>query len=192
MSVHLVFDFEYFQQSEWQSIGIVVFEQGGDGRVRAIDQFHTSCERDPHTMSPRIKSFWAKHRKALEYNLAQGRGKTPHEEEQNICAFIDALKTTTPNFYLISDTPENDVAMMNNILHRHGSPPMSHRSSNMYFQTVCVWSSKRILKLLGVHVPRVNVVDFDDAVVRYRHTPIYDCFRIMNAYMCVMMATMTR
>jgi hypothetical protein len=141
------------------------------------------------TMSPRTKSFWSKHTLAFEYNVTQGRGKTDLDEEKKICVFIDALKYKTPNFYLISDAPEHDVAMMNNILQRHGYQPMSHRATGMYFQTICTWSSKRILTLLGVPVPQLDLVDICDVPVRYQHTPLYDCFRIMNSYMCLMMAT---
>ena len=177
----LVFDFECFEPGTWQSVGIVLFEY--DGRTASVvEQLHTACSR---SMSPRTSQFWTKHPVAFKYNIAQGRNKQAAVEEQKICEFIRRCKQTHPTFYLVSDVPENDVAIMDRILATHGYAPMTHRSNTLYLQTICTWSTKRALDMLGIQITHDDLIGLGTLTL-VPHTPVYDCYRILNMYLCTL------
>ena len=182
---YLVIDFECMQPNEWQSVGIVLYEQDTICR-----QFHTACERTYDTMTVSTREFWNKNSKACDYNLDFGKGKDSATEEVAICNFIMEVKRDYPNFYLISDAPEYDIGLINNILVRHGYQIMSHRSSKIYFQTICTWSSKKTLDMMGILIQSEDLVGISDSGL-LPHTPIFDCMRILNDYLCIL-ATISR
>ena len=179
----LVFDFECFEPGTWQSVGIVLFEY--DGRTASVvEQLHTACSR---SMSPRPSQFWTKHPVAYAVNCAQGLNKVAAVEEVQICQFIARVKQQYPAFFLVSDAPEHDIALINTILTTHGYDTMSHRSATVYFQTICTWSMKRVLDLLGI----ILVVEDRLGLVsgfQVPHTPLYDCYRLFNVYLCILQA----
>ena len=177
---YLVIDFECMQPNEWQSVGIVLYEQDAICR-----QFHTACERNYDTMTVSTREFWNKNSKACAYNLDFGKGKDCATEEVAICNFIKELKRDYPNFHLISDAPEYDIGLINNILVRHGYHSMSHRSRKIYFQTICTWSSKKTLDMMGIPIQSDDLVGMS-ALIVLPHTPIFDCMRILNEYLCIL------
>jgi hypothetical protein len=177
----LVMDFECLHPGVWQSVGIVLFQQQGRHFV-LIDQFQTACARPP---SPRTRQFWTQHPVAYAVNRAQGLHKSAAIEEVQICQFITRIKQQYPSFFLVSDAPEHDVALMNTILTTHGYDTMSHRSDTVYFQTLCTWSMKRVLDLLGLDVVVEDRLRLESPVL-VPHTPLYDCYRLFNVYVCLM------
>jgi hypothetical protein len=185
---YLVIDFECLQPNEWQSVGIVLYEQATSGGGTLLRQFHTACNRGYASMTPSTRKFWKKNSSAFLYNFRQGKNKNVATEETAICRFILALKQEYPHFHLISDAPEYDIALINGILGRQNSSCMSHRSKNVYFQTICTWSSKKTLDMLGIPIQSNDQVGLENltAMGLLAHTPIYDCMRILNEYLCVL------
>ena len=183
---YLVVDFECLQPNEWQSVGIVLYERTATGGT-ILRQFHTACDRGYESMTPSTRDFWKKHYHAFLYNFQRGKNKPVAQEERAICEFITHLKREYPKFHLISDAPEYDIALINGILGRHGCQVMSHRSRKVYFQTICSWSSKITLDLLGIPICTTDIVGL--AALKTKgllpHTPIFDCLRILNEYLCV-------
>lgn len=182
---YVVIDFECLQPNEWQSVGIVLYEQTDTGGT-VLRQFHTACDRGYASMTPSTRGFWQKNRAAFLYNFNQGKNKHVFNEEVEICNFICSLKRSYPRFHLISDAPEYDIGLMNGILGRHGYQSMSHRSRKLYFQTICTWSSKKTLDMLGIAIAPSDIVGMQTMSLNglLPHTPIYDCMRILNDYLC--------
>ena len=180
---YLVIDFECLHPGVWQSVGIVLFQQQGR-QFSLVDQFQTACAR---VASPHTNQFWATHPVAYAVNCAQGLNKVAAVEEVQICQFIARVKQQYPAFFLVSDAPEHDIALINTILTTHGYDTMSHRSATVYFQTICTWSMKRVLDLLGI----ILVVEDRLGLVsgfQVPHTPLYDCYRLFNVYLCILQA----
>jgi hypothetical protein len=186
---YLVIDFECIQPNEWQSVGIVLYERSKDGHSGTIlRQFNTACDRVCTSMIPSTREFWRKHYNAFLYNVEEGKTRQVATEEAAICRFITTVKADYPNFYLLSDAPEYDIGLMNDILMRNGCPIMSHRSEKIYFQSICTWSSKKTLDMLGVTIKATDVVGLGQlsASGMLAHTPIFDCMRILNEYFCLL------
>jgi hypothetical protein len=183
---YLVIDFECMQPNEWQSVGIVLYESNSNGG-KIIRQYHTACDRGYDSMTSSTRQFWNKNHSAFMYNFDHGTNKLVKTEEAAICSFIVQLKRDYPNFHLISDAPEYDIALMNGILVRHGYPIMSHRTRKIYFQTICTWSSKKTLDMLGIPIESTDIVGLETLIAGglLPHTPVFDCMRILNEYLCV-------
>lgn len=180
---YMTIDFECFQPNIWQSVGIIVVRNN-----KCIDHLELACERDIDTIPYKTMQFWNRHKKAFNYNIDIGVGYTCQEQEIKICNFIANWKKMVPNFYMVVDNPEYDISLLNDILTRNGHDVISKRSQQVYFQSICTWSSKRILKLLGISLnvyrDKNFIVDIPEQMVR--HTPVADCIRIMNSYLNMM------
>jgi hypothetical protein len=186
---YLVIDFECIQPNEWQSVGIVLYERNVDGcGGTVLHQMHTACDRGMTTMTQSTREFWKKHHTAFLYNVERGKNRQVEQEEADICRFITTLKREYPSFHLLSDAPEYDIGLMNGILLRHGCPTMSHRSRKVYFQSICTWSSRKTLDMLGVSICSKDIVGLHTlaTVGLLAHTPIFDCMRILNEYLCIL------
>ena len=171
-------DFECFEPQEWQSMAIMV-SRG----PHVVDVLRASCDRAEPTHT-QTRAFWSRHPKAFQHNLGEGKGRDRVSEEQRICQYVTSLRARYPRFYLLSDNPEFDIALLNSILRRASLPPISSRSDGLYLQTICTWSSRLVLRMLGVPVPRENRVA--PAATRLAHTPEFDCRRILNDYLCTL------
>jgi hypothetical protein len=182
---YLVVDFECIQPNQWQSVAIVLYEPATGTILR---EFQTACDRSCTSMTPSTRDFWMRNADAFQYNIQQGMGRTAKDEEASIGRFVTRLKADYPNFYLISDAPEYDIGLINNILRRQGCPSMSHRSEKIYFQSICTWSSKKTLDLLGIPIHHRDHVGLDTLVAKglLAHTPVFDCMRILNEYLCIL------
>jgi hypothetical protein len=178
--IFVVIDFECLEPSVWQSMAVVVYNRQQNV---ILDTFSTACERDP-CMTRSMHKFWEKHKEAYEFNVNYGQKKNSFQEETRICQFITHLKLKYPNFYLLSDTPEFDISMINDILIRHDYPVMSYRNERTYFQCICTWSSKRILHKLGLVIDATDIIRVDQ--IHVPHTPKADCIRILNDYLNVL------
>lgn len=186
--VYMVIDFECFQTNKWQSVGIILYEQSSSGG-RLIRKLHVSCDRG-HTTTSSTKAFWDRNQDAFDYNYNHGKHQDVLEAESIICEFIDLAKKEFPTFFLIGDTPEYDIGLMNNILARHGHQSMSHRNTEVYLQSICTWSTKQILTKLGIRIKRKDWVDLKSLSVHLLpHTPLLDCYRILNEYLCILDTT---
>jgi hypothetical protein len=187
-TVYMVIDFECFQPNLWQSVGIILYEKTAYGG-NLLRKLHVSCDRGA-TIAPSTKAFWKRNHDAFLYNYSHGKDQDVSEQEVAICQFIDHAKEEFPTFYLIGDTPEYDIGLVNNILVRHGRQIMSHRNKDVYLRSICTWSSKKILSNMGIVVTPWDILDIDalyhDLVP---HTPIMDCYRVLNEYLCILETT---
>ena len=183
---YVVIDFECIRPNEWQSVGIIVYEQRGcSGRI--IRQISCACDRgtDMLDTSTSLSEFWRQNQDALEYNRKMGHGISVLDAEVRICKFVEKIKRDFPHFYLVSDNPEYDIGIMNQILIRHGLSVMSQRTSTIYHQSICTWSTRRALEQAGIRCPWHDHVGIKNAMAHGQmpHTPVFDCMRILNGYL---------
>ena len=171
-------DFECFNPNIWQSMGVVIYDKSG-----IKETFSSHCEREP-PYTKETRSFWKKHHDAYVYNHTLGKGRDVRDEEKRICLFIQQIKRKYTRCYMLSDNPEFDISLLNDILTRNGYTIISHRSSKVYLQTICTWTSRLILKMLGVRQLKMDIIKYDGHDIH--HTPIHDCKRILNDYLCTL------
>jgi hypothetical protein len=184
----MVIDFECFQPNSWQSVGVILYKMTPVGGS-LLRKLHVSCDRGSQT-TPATTAFWNRNPAAFDYNYNHGKNRDVSAAESTICAFIDLAKKEFPTFYLIGDTPEYDIGLMNGILARHGHQSMSHRNTNVYYQSICTWSTKQILAKMGVCIKRRDLIGIDSlGCDLLPHTPIMDCFRTLNEYLCILETT---
>ena len=172
---YLVVDFECLRPREWQSVGLVLYD-GNAGETKFSVEL--SCARDTANMSPHICTFWERHPVAFKQNIDRGYGYDPLDQEKILCEYIDVIRNKYDNFTLISDAPEHDISILDGILLRHGRDVMSMRKGGVYRQVVCTWTTRRVLRGLGLSTGNNQPTE-----VAVRHTPVADCLIILSNYL---------
>jgi hypothetical protein len=198
-AIFVTLDFESWSPGLWWTLGFLVMEYASGKIVNMVD---FACDRSTMTMSNVTRDFWNIHTDAFSQNIEAGRGRCVDEEELRICRFVTELKATRPDFYLVSDSPANDIVLLDNILLRHGYPLMSQRSPSIFRQVICTWSYRLAMSNMLCTTPQSIVTryghliqkrdDIDSSVkerlVQYQnvpvqlgppHTVMLDCFNIM-------------
>lgn len=178
-ATYVVVDFECLQPYVWQSLGIIVVQNHA-----CIQTLELSCDRGD-TVHDKTRVFWTTHADAFTYNVNNGKGHDVDTQERRICEFVAALKRDMPCFRLLSDTPAYDIALLDDILRRHGHEPMCDRGNGRYFQAICTWSSRKVLRLMGVNIVE-TCTWLTVPTHTLPHTPVYDCIDIYNQYMNVL------
>jgi len=113
-------------------------------QILDVREFYVDRTRDTITHHEK-RLFWQNHSAALQYNLEQGAGIQEAVAEKNLCQYVSELRAEIPHFFLVSDNPGYDVAVVDKILTKHGYPPLSQRSDGRYAQTLCAWSYRLAL-----------------------------------------------
>jgi hypothetical protein len=180
---YVIIDFECFQPHTWQSLGILVITGG-----EYSHSLEVSCDRSDQRVPAHTRRFWNKYDEAYNYNYNNGKEHNWYDQEVVICDFIRELKKDTPNFYLLSDSPAYDVSLLDDILLRNDHTPVSQRTPYMYRQSICTWSSKRMLEMLRISIDHSAVYLTNLPGHSIRHTPIADCMHIYNNYMRTLQA----
>ena len=151
-------------------------------------------------MSVHTREFWKVHPDAYNINMEAGKNQSVYTAEIAICAFITDLKVRMPVFYLVSDSPTNDISLLDNILARHNHPSMSCRHLTMFYQPICTWSYRLAIANLVNVKPRKLITTFAH-LIRSReiekhtsngksfgppHTVLSDCYHIMIHHFKIM------
>lgn len=203
-AIFVTLDFESWSPGTWWTLGFLVMEYAS-GKIVNMEDF--ACDRSDMHMPNTTREFWNMHTDAYTLNIKAGHGRDVTEEELRICIFVTTLKATMPNFYLVSDSPANDIVLLDNILLRHGHTPISHRSHNVFHQPICTWSYRLAMSNMLNITPRNIVVTtkygqlvqkrkeidtgIKKGIVHYQnvpvqlgppHTVMFDCFNIMLSH----------
>lgn len=182
-------DFEAVnKKGTWFAYAIMVAEYPSG---KLIDIKYSGCERDNKDYDEITHMFWNKHQKAHEQLINTGKGKIAEIEELLLCEYISEIVKKYPKIYVISDNPQYDIRLLDNMLQLYNFPPISVRGNKMYFQCICTWSFKMgIIALFGKNT---IIDDMDtttdrqvDAYFGPRHTPKADCARIISQHFKVM------
>jgi hypothetical protein len=186
----MTIDFEAIDTiGTWLGYGIIIAEYPS-GKILDIQE--QSCERNLQEYSPRTMEFWKQHQEAHDYLVNNGKGIYSEVAEQELCLYIVSILKKYPNIYLISDNPQYDIRLLDNLMQKHNHSPVSVRGKDLYFQCLCTWSFQNgILSLLQKKPKDINQVRnslalcYDRHVDGYfgpRHAPLADCARIISQH----------
>lgn len=150
--VYIVVDVELIDTNKWLSMCFLTSDYP-QGAIRDVEEFYV--DRSTHKIQcPKKIAFWQKHKQALDYNIKRGVGISEEVAERHVCEYVNDLRTRTPHFFLVSDNPGMDVAVIDGILLKYGHEPLASRGPDMYAQVLCTWSYKQALaKLFHVRTP---------------------------------------
>jgi hypothetical protein len=149
------------------------------------------CDRPTTHFDEHTKKFWLAHHTALEM-IQTYPAQTVSIGEAQLCNCISYLLHAYPKAYLISDNPQLDMRILNNIMIAHGREPVYYRNNMTYYQCICTWSFQlSVLSLL--HIGQHQIVSFLQSkficksreVDRYfgpKHTPIADAARVLSRH----------
>lgn len=141
--VYIVIDVEMIDANKWLSMCFLTAHYP-TGKILAVEEFYV--DRSKHKIQcPKKIAFWEQHTVALDYNIRRGIGIQEEDVEQSICEYVNELRSNIPHFFLVSDNPVLDVAVVDAILLKYGHPPLSNRNAHMYAQVLCTWSYKQAL-----------------------------------------------
>lgn len=182
--IHVTIDFECLVPDIWQSMAMLVciYPSG-----KIVDRFEIACDRGTQPAES-TRSFWEMHPAAFRYNVDKGAGVSVSDAEARVCAYVTYVKRTYPSFYMISDVPENDIGLINDILRRGGldmisKRPRIHVHDRGYFQSICTWSTKRVINILFGQEQTPSSSYHDLVQLRqggHKHTPLVDSAAIMD------------
>ena len=185
--VYVTIDFEAVnQKGVWLCYCIMVSEYP---RGKVIEFHQGRCDRSDDEYDEITKQFWENHSDAYHIIKSQYQCLPINDANKLLCSRISDIVSKYERAYFVSDNPQFDLKILDNILTSNGYDPVSRRSENLYLQCVCTWSFQlSILSLLGF-----SPIDIDKFLIRKglissreidnyfgpRHTPRSDCAKIL-------------
>lgn len=212
-TVYIYIDFECVRVRQWSAFGAVVVDDMG----KLLETFEVGCDRtvddDKKTTEMHADSvesneqFWRKHRQAKAYCNALGAGKTVENGERHIVEYFVGLESRYKPYWLLSDNPSYDVALLDDILLRNGHPAVCNRHGS-YYQALDTWSYRllylslnkcrsRDIPMQFAALDKTNVV-YDDTTLKTwlldhpeggRHSPLYDAVVGADAHLMLLSLT---
>ena len=185
MSVFLVFDVECLVLNVWSSISFVIADR--TGRVLQTAEFFAETNEPVDDATDR---FWKRYPRAYSHNVMCARGRDREAEELKLCEFMATVKQTY-KYIALSDTPEFDARIINNVLLRHGHRTISQRDECTYFQCVCAWSFRlSVGKLYGISGKAMRTFLRQHTRTAHgglcAHTSYFDCLVLLYDHLAIL------
>lgn len=185
--VYLAIDFESIDtHGTWLSYAMVVAEYPS-GKV--LEERVSGCKRKLANYHPKTKIFWLKNEDAHGHILTQYGHLDPISEETLLCQFLQSICMKYQDLHVVSDNPQFDIRILDNILRKNKKEPISSRS-NSYFPTTCAWSYKQaVMSVLGRSAFKRTKKGGNrevDQNILLRHCPLSDCMRILSNHFHVL------
>lgn len=182
MGVYATADFECVnKKGSWCSYGVMIAEYPS-GKV--LDFIVSYVKRPCELFDLSTVLFWQEH--ASIYDHIQNKARSSLlEEELRLCKFIERWISQVPDLYFISDNPQLDIRLLDNILIKHGYNPVAFRGDNIYFQCICTWSFKQAARLIIPYLHQSNKIETGSLLLPWlgpKHLPISDCARILYSH----------
>ena len=195
MRIYITIDFECVNtRGSWLCYSVLASSYPAGNVVYQCDG---ACVRSPDEYDDRTAAFWEKHpvaKKAID-NMSALPVKAA---EALLCDRIVALLKRFPDAYFVSDNPQYDIRIVDNILTTRGFGKISDRRQNTYRQTICTWSFQ--LSVLSVYNYRLSDLPLLLAqsghasppraikrlAVGVHHCPNADCARILANHFMVL------
>lgn len=192
----LTIDFESVTQtSKWFAYALMLVEYPSGKIVQCKEG---GCKRVLSEYDVESKIFWNKHKNAHDYLLKKHENVSDdiEIEEFNLCSCIRQIIQDFPNVYIVSDNPQYDIRLLDNMLEKYNFPPISVRGPDIYYQCICTWSFQlATLALLDLKREDINNYLHNNKLLKQRqidsyfglrHTPTADCARILNEHFQLM------
>jgi hypothetical protein len=186
MRLYLCVDFESTNQTGcWWAYGCMLVSYPDGDVWQSLESY---CERQASDFDDDTSQFWAKHPESYQRlrHLAQGRDQDT--EEKKLCAFIQNVTDTHPGIVMVSDNPQFDLRMLDNMLLKHGYPVCGKRKDR-YSRAISTLSFCHGVKsVVGNHSYNKlkltlksgrRPVDLHKGTL---HCPLFDCAAIVANY----------
>lgn len=187
--IYLTVDFECINtKGTWIAYGAVL-AMYPSGKI--ISSIAASCLRHKSEYDTPTMQFWKKHPRAHRAILSNVDAKTSiHDLELELCTYVRSILDTYPCTYVVSDNPQFDIRLLDNMLCMHNMPTVSCRTNNRYLPTLCTWSYRQGMHALrfdkhntrfGVQVREseaTTIIGTQDIA----HTPLFDCVQILYSH----------
>lgn len=192
MKVFMTIDFESVNQNgKWFAYAIMIASYPS-GEI--LDTKESICHRSVEDYDDVTRDFWEKHPEAYEQLMWKSSNNTPEQQEIELCKYVSNILLKYPHIYIISDNPQYDIRLLDNILERHSFSPVALRSNNLYLQCICTWSFKMgVISILGkphkhffTKKPNISKNRRVDDYFGPKHMPIADCAYILSQHFGVM------
>lgn len=175
--VYLTFDFEAVNRNGlWWACGIVLAEYPTrkvlDHRLFIVDR--RVRDFDKHTMS-----FWSKNVAAFMFLRNHSTAVSEQKAEIELIDYLNSVWKKYVRVKIISDNPQFDVRLMDNILIKNGQPVLALRVPNKYLYVTCTRSfrqgcTKNNIIIQGKTLHIINHV--------LQHVPVNDSCHILSRH----------
>lgn len=180
MKVIVAVDFESVSRNSWWRASVVVVSYP---QAKILGTYDAVCQRYLEEFDETHIKFWALHPEAYRYNSIAAAGRQL-EEEAGLCRFVRDMLDRYPGADIVSDNPQYDIFILEQMMLNHGWPSTGLRRTGIYRPYVCVSTSRSILNSLAISVvPRSELAE-----VFYgpRHTPYADAMATVSDYFAIM------
>lgn len=188
MRVYLCIDFEAInQQGDWWAYGCMLAHYHNGAILESIESY---CDRSPEEFDAATREFWDTHPEARDRIKQKAVGLDRETEEKRLCDFIQSVFSQQSSVHVVTDNPQFDLRLLDNLLVKHGFPVIAMRAG-CYVHSVCSVSYRHgALSGIGKETwDRVSGLVKDSAyyrpVARYQglhHCPLFDCARILASH----------
>jgi hypothetical protein len=182
--LYITVDFECVNQhGGWCAFGILV------ARYPCGEVLHSSevfCHRSSTEYDLETTKFWKQHTDAFQY-IKEGwvPQRSEVESEKLLIKHVQGVFLDYGDAYFVSDNPQFDIRLLDNILQKHGHPTVAKRIEGRYLPTLCTRSFKLGVFALNhrsnTHKPKMGARSVDAKLGPF-HTPIADCMRIISQH----------
>lgn len=180
MTVFMSVDFECVDgDGTWIAFSAIVAEYPTG---KQLDCITLACERQESEYAESTMAFWKKHPSQLKILKTLGDGHQAADQEVKICDFVAGVLEKHPSVFVLSDNPQLDIRLLDNMLVQNGKTCISDRKDK-YFQCLCTWSYRQGVQAVLKKKPPPIRTDRDvDAYFGPRHTPQADCAQILSEH----------
>lgn len=169
---YLFVDIECIAGKEWINVAAVMVDMNNWTVEDYLDVHHYDAREQK--MDRSTVKFWAANKDALDHIELQTDG-TREAAEKNICEFFNSLEGA---YWIVSDNPSFDVAIVDDIMLKHGHRRTCFRQTGEYHQPLCSWSYTLGLRQL-IKVPsyktKTKIPTISVGCALIPHTALYDC-----------------
>jgi hypothetical protein len=185
---YLCVDFESTNQKGcWWAYGCMLASYPSGEVLHRLESY---CRRQDSDFDEETREFWNKYPESqkrltdLAHEFEQGK------EEIRICEFIRYITDTYPGVTIVSDNPQFDLRMLDNILTKHDFPVCGKRKDR-YSRSISTLSFCHGVKsvignytynMIKAELSSINPRRQVDLYQGTPHCPLYDCATILSAY----------
>lgn len=160
-----------------------------------LDTYKSCHEIKNENLNDYSMPFWRKNQDAM-ITIFNEYPKYSDQElaEKALCQYIIHISKKYPYAFFISDNPQYDIRLLDNILVKNGYLPISLRTPNAYLQTICTWSFRKAVSLLSglsysniiSHSEHYKLGSGESINIDGYHTPCSDCYKIIIDHFCTL------
>lgn len=178
--IYATVDFEAINTiGEWWACGVVLAEYPSRKVLFAKTYV---CRRPLQKFDPVTLKFWNENPSAFHFLRDYPQATSVQDAENNLCKDFRELVKKFPKFFFVSDNPQFDVALLDQILLRGSLPTVAHRCPPKYLHTTCTRSFHQAMRIMNRGVCYLKPRGASELLRLTRackHTPLCDAATIL-------------